>query len=311
MKRALSIAAILYIGLIIPFIVVAQQNQNPGCGPQPNGYYKLCTPIPGVDPVQKDLTGLLKSLYQLAFILAGTTVFLRIVYGGILYMFSGIIEKKQKAKEILWGTAQGLALLMGSYVILYTINPALVTLKAPEAQDYIPSTASRQFNSDFEKRYTDMMSGQATQQSRAIEEARGNIQLLNDEIQNLEKIVDPSPGDAERLEELKNKRLPEAQRQLTAYQQDAIQFKINALSGKIEDLENKKGRAGNWASQYLGATKAFSAEEERQLQELYRQRFELKLEKSGEGNLLLKKQDFGKSLTPEEKEAFRKMLNAK
>lgn len=307
--KQLSIIAVFMIGIAIPFIIAAQQNQNPGCGPQSNGSYKLCTAIPGVDPVQKDFTGLLKSLYQLAFVLAGTTVFIRVVYGGFLYMFSGIIENKQKAKGILWGTAQGLALLMGSYVILYAINPALVTLNAPEVKDYLPSISSQQFNSDFEKRYADMMSGQAARSSRIVETAQNNLRLINDEIQSLEKIVNPSPENAKRLEELKNKRAPEAQKQLTLYQEDTIQFKINAISGKIEDLENKKGQAGNGTSQFFGVTKAFSAEEERQLLQLYKQRLDLRLQKSGEGNLLLKKDDrLGKYLTPEEKEGFLKML---
>lgn len=309
MKQPSSIIAVLCLGLLIPFIISAQQSQNPGCGAQLNGGYVLCTPIPGIDPVQKDFTGFLRQLSRLAFLIAGTVVFIRIVYGGFLYAFSGVVDQKNKAKLIFWNSAQGLALLMGSYIILYLVNPALVILQLPEAKNYFPSVSSQQFNNDFEKKYEDMMSGQAARLSRAAEEAKNNIQLINDEIRFLETVVDPSPEDTERLEELKNKRLPDAQKQSTLYQQNDIQFKINAISSQIEELESKKARSGNTTSRFFGITDAaFSPEEERRLRELYGQRFDLRLQKSGESDLLLKKRDFGKNLTPEEREEFRKMV---
>lgn len=51
----------------------------------------------------------------------------RIVYGGVLWSVSMGGEQKNNAREIIKGAIYGLLLLIGAYVILYTINPKLVT----------------------------------------------------------------------------------------------------------------------------------------------------------------------------------------
>jgi hypothetical protein len=57
--------------------------------------------------------------------------FVRIVYGGILYSWSGVVNRKQEAIKIFQNVAWGMLLLMGSYLILNTINPALTTFNLP------------------------------------------------------------------------------------------------------------------------------------------------------------------------------------
>jgi hypothetical protein len=102
------------------------------CGPQKNGDYVLCEAVGGlISQRQGNFASFLNELYVLAFILAGTVAFIRIVYGGILYSISGVVEKKKEAIKIFQNVAWGMALLMGSYVILNTINPALTTLALP------------------------------------------------------------------------------------------------------------------------------------------------------------------------------------
>ena len=54
-----------------------------------------------------------------------------LVFGGFLYMFSDTIGSKEKAKQYLWSALSSLVLLFSAYLILHTINPNLVNLRAP------------------------------------------------------------------------------------------------------------------------------------------------------------------------------------
>ena len=69
-------------------------------------------------------------------------IFIRVVYGGILYTWSSVVNQKQRAIAIFQGAAQGGALLMGSYLILHTINPALTSITIPDIQTYTPHIQS-------------------------------------------------------------------------------------------------------------------------------------------------------------------------
>lgn len=51
-----------------------------------------------------------------------------ITYSGVIWSLSGISEEKSHAKDYIFGAIQGLILLIVAYVILYIINPQLVTL---------------------------------------------------------------------------------------------------------------------------------------------------------------------------------------
>ncbi len=109
-----------------------QIGQNGRCGPQGDGTYVLCQSTGGIiNQTQTNFAAFLREMYMLAFILAGTVAFIRIVYGGILYSYSGVIDRKKEAMGIFKNVAVGMALLMGSYVVLNTINPALTVLKLP------------------------------------------------------------------------------------------------------------------------------------------------------------------------------------
>lgn len=103
------------------------------CGPQANGQYILCEAVGGLlHQTQTDFASFLHELYILAFILAGTVAFVRIVYGGILYSWSGVVDRKKEAIKIFWDVAYGMLLLMGSYLILNTVNPALTAFNLPD-----------------------------------------------------------------------------------------------------------------------------------------------------------------------------------
>lgn len=170
--------------------------RKPNCGPQNNGTYILCEPIPLIDPVQSDPAALLRQLYVLALVLAGSVAFIQIVRGGILYSVSGIVDGKNRAKAIFRGVAEGLALLMGSYVILNTINPALVTLRFPDADNYFPPVPRQketiyeemdQMRTNFENDGR-LLTRETNSQVADLEYQRANLSDAQDEVDRLSGI---------------------------------------------------------------------------------------------------------------------------
>ena len=67
--------------------------------------------------------------YQIALALVGVAAFGTMVYGGILYTISaGNSSKQQDAIGYLTSAALGVVLLLGAYLLLYTIDPSLTNL---------------------------------------------------------------------------------------------------------------------------------------------------------------------------------------
>jgi hypothetical protein len=82
-------------------------------------------------PGNKDLYGpdileFLVNLYTFTIALAGALAVIKIVYAGIKYMLSDAFTDKGKAKDEIWASVIGLVVILGSYTLLSTINPALV-----------------------------------------------------------------------------------------------------------------------------------------------------------------------------------------
>ena len=70
--------------------------------------------------------------YTIALGLAAAAALGVLIYGAILWIVSGAVSSKKEAMEWISGAVWGLVLLLGAYLILYTINPDLVKLKGPE-----------------------------------------------------------------------------------------------------------------------------------------------------------------------------------
>jgi len=66
-------------------------------------------------------------IYKLGVGMAGVLAVLMITWGGLEYMMSEAVSSKAEAKKRIWSALGGLILAFLSYVILYTINPNLVT----------------------------------------------------------------------------------------------------------------------------------------------------------------------------------------
>ncbi len=164
----------------------AQNGTVERCGPQTNGDYILCEAVGGlIRQRQTNFAAFLREMYVLAFILAGTVAFVRIVYGGLIYSWSGVVDRKKEAIGIFWDVAIGMGLLMGSYVILNTINPALTILALPNVT---MGTAQNPFPAD-------RTLGEGATPIGALDNAISNIRQENEAIINGLGLYVPAPDD--------------------------------------------------------------------------------------------------------------------
>jgi|GEM_PF-3373057 len=82
----------------------------------------------------------IKAWYKFGVGIAGILAVLMIAYGGVVWLFSGgASEKIGHAKELITGAVIGLVLALGSYLILNTVNPNLVSLKVNGLDDSVKS----------------------------------------------------------------------------------------------------------------------------------------------------------------------------
>lgn len=77
-----------------------------------------------------DFSNFINGLFKFAIALGAIVAVLRIAYAGYLYMGSDLWSSKNKAKEILGDVTLGLLLLLSIWLILYQINPDIVSLNA-------------------------------------------------------------------------------------------------------------------------------------------------------------------------------------
>lgn len=189
--------------------------QSGRCGPQGDGSYVLCESTGGIiSQTQTNFADFLQEMYNLAFILAGTVAFVRIVYGGVLYSWSGVIDRKKEAIGVFKNVAIGMGLLMGSYAVLNTINPALTVLRLPAP---VEGTAQKPPQAKIgDPMPADMRSAM----EQANREMTGDIGLLQAQIDGLESKQDKSAADRARITELN------AQLEKVQLTQKGVQFQL-------------------------------------------------------------------------------------
>jgi len=91
-----------------------------------DGSGELCYAIPWIAKY-------FQLVYRYAVILGSLIAVIMIMVGGFMYMTGGLNQNMlQKGKEFITGAVLGLILLLGSYTVLYFINPNLVQLRAIE-----------------------------------------------------------------------------------------------------------------------------------------------------------------------------------
>src|SRR3989338_3660128 len=75
-----------------------------------------------------DIAGFVVNLYQFLVGIAGIAAVGMIVAGGVLYATSSVVNKKGEGLDMIKSAVIGIILLLGSYVIIITINPNLLKL---------------------------------------------------------------------------------------------------------------------------------------------------------------------------------------
>lgn len=89
--------------------------------------------LPGSYGSEAGPGGFVANFYQFALALSGVLAFGAIVWGGVQYTFArGNPAGQSEGKKWITGALLGLALLGGAYLLLYTINPEIVSLKIKE-----------------------------------------------------------------------------------------------------------------------------------------------------------------------------------
>lgn len=130
--KHILIAVVLGILVFSPVIAIAQTASTAIDVPKYGGVQDsitqfLCTPSEG--PADgKDLERCINKMYRFGISFGGIALVFFLVFAGYMYIMGGE-SGKTKAKGIVQNALVGLSLLLGSYVILYFINPSLTILK--------------------------------------------------------------------------------------------------------------------------------------------------------------------------------------
>lgn len=132
--KSLVFAAVLVFLLTGTFAYTATAQTTPTSGTSGNFCtggtctYQALEPLPGVAQTGTvDFGAFVSGVFRLLFWLAGILAIGLLVFGGISYMTSEIVTKKFNARERIVAAFYGLGLLLISYLILFTINPKLVS----------------------------------------------------------------------------------------------------------------------------------------------------------------------------------------
>jgi hypothetical protein len=146
--RLIKFSALILCLLIIvsAFSSILVHAETPPPDTSGQSSYQLLAPLtPGsnstVDP--KNVSGYVISIYYVVIGLAGVLAVLFIVIGGFLYISTSSSKDKDKGKAWIKNALWGLLLVLGSVIILQTINPNLLNLSnlglnLPGVQHNIP-----------------------------------------------------------------------------------------------------------------------------------------------------------------------------
>jgi len=141
----------LFAFLLAPTLASAQETQNSEeyCGDTSQSYIQLNIPIPGFTQtktvgdekiyVVRDLSCYLYYFYKYFAGVVGILAAVMIIYGGFRYLTSfGNPTRMATAKDQITSAIIGLIITLGTYVILFVINPAIVNLRLPNITSINP-----------------------------------------------------------------------------------------------------------------------------------------------------------------------------
>ena len=112
-----------------------------------NSPYQVEMPL-GNQTAPTNLSQYIRTVFIFGLGLVALAALFALIFGGINYILSaGSSSRQTAAKQWIWGAASGLALLICSYLLLYTINPQLAAWNMDSLKKVSISSESTQQNS--------------------------------------------------------------------------------------------------------------------------------------------------------------------
>jgi hypothetical protein len=136
----IMLAAVLAVGTIFPSITQAQLTppvDNSNCTETGSGQYCLLEPLPiggtnvydKYDPKVTSAADYINLAIKIFISIIGALGVIMIVLGGVQYMTTDAISKKEGGKEMISNAIFGLILALVSWLLLNTINPHLIEIR--------------------------------------------------------------------------------------------------------------------------------------------------------------------------------------
>lgn len=130
--------------IFFAFFLIAGFKIAPSLAAGINSEVELYAPIPGANQAAESVSGLsdyLVKIYNFGIAIAGILAVIMIVRGGVMYVaafYAGNVVKTQGGMEYVKSALTGLAIVLLSYLIIYTVDPRLtnpkdVFMNIPEA----------------------------------------------------------------------------------------------------------------------------------------------------------------------------------
>jgi len=120
--------AVILAMIVLPVFYVAAAGDYTVLAPLPGTTVDVCDGNPNNPNCQTTLERYLPGLFNLAIGIAAVAAVLMIVIGGFQYISSDALTGKSQGKQRIQNAVFGLILVIGAYLILYTINPKLLEL---------------------------------------------------------------------------------------------------------------------------------------------------------------------------------------
>lgn len=201
--------------LLAPTFILAQINYVP------------LAPIPDyVDPGSVNLTGYLQSMYKFGVALAGILAVLMLVWGGFKYTTSEAIAGKEGGKEIIQNVVWGGAIVLGSFLLLYTINPKLIDVGLA-IQDLKPvEKQSRPTAEDNYGKFLDDALQRAKDISTKANDIKNAAGLIKERVTEIERKMREGDFTPEEIANLNNP--------------GGLEDELNTLKPKLEELKTKE-----------------------------------------------------------------------
>ena len=116
---------------------------------KPAEEYTVLVNLPGTTKNDNttNLSTYIRNMFKLVMGIAAVMAFIVITYGGFLYATTDAIQEKEDGRGYITNAIYGLILVLGAYVILYTINPKIldfsIILPKPNITAPAPSVTAK------------------------------------------------------------------------------------------------------------------------------------------------------------------------